>query len=651
MRRLVISSAILLAGASPALSAPFTINAGTDTSGKTVTGSDIGSVAAGAALSTTDTAITWEGPSPAPGVTIDNNGTIESSDSRGIDTDGGSTVRNFTLNNNAGAVLSADNDAFRIDSDVVGGTIDINNAGTIFSDGGQALDFGGIESNSAVIQITNAATGIIESDGNDAIRPGSGSITIDNSGLIDASDSDDRAINLDHGGSLDNVTTFSVTNQFGGTIISQADAIRATADSGLDTTTGTFTIDNSGTITATNGGQAIDFDDIESTAATVTITNRATGIIQAAEADAIRPGEGATVTNFGIICVGTVTAGTCSGGVTGESDDGIDWQGHAGTIVNSGTISGQRHGTTSDVDVDVTNETGGVIIGRNGSGVGSDGDGTVLNHGTITGAYDGAATDGDGDGVDIDFIADITNFGTIQGTGAAGNGSDGKPNTAQGLALGGGTVDNRTGAVITGAADGILVDDSSTGGAFAATTIANAGRIEGFDGYGIRLVGTQDDTVTNSGIIAGATSAIDLGGGNDLLTLDTGSTITGLADGGDGFDTLDILGAVTLGETINFEQLILESAGLLDLAFDLHVDELLGAIIDGNKITNIAGNGFNFFYDPANPDNAYLGARTYLLADGGKLTAVPEPLSLGLLAPAVLITLTGLRRRRRAAAA
>lgn len=645
MRRFVISSAILLAGVSPALAVPFTVDSGTNTVGKSVTGTDIGTVAAGAALSTSGDAITWSGPSAAPGVTIDNEGTISSSGDRGIDTSGSNTVRNFTLNNRSGATLSAFGDAFRINADVVGSIVKVDNAGTIFSEDGQALDFGAVESATATIQIINSGT--IESDGNDAIRPGSGNITIDNSGTIDANDSDDRAINIEHEGSLDNVTNFSLTNQTGGLVVSQADAVRITADSGLDTTAGTFEIDNSGTISATNGGQGIDFDDLASAAATITIINRAGGIIEAAEADAIRPGEGATVTNFGIICVGTVTAGTCSGGVTGESDDGIDWQDHAGTIVNSGVISGQRHGTTSDADVDVTNESGGVIVGRNGSGVGSDGDGTVVNRGTITGAHDGVATDGDGDGVDIDFIADITNFGTIEGTGAAGNGSDGKPNTAQGLALGGGTVDNKAGAVVTGAADGVLVDDSSTGGAFAATSIANAGRIEGFDGYGIRLVGTRDDTVTNSGIIAGTTAAIDLGDGNDLLKLDTGSSITGLSDGGEGFDTLDILGAVTLGETINFEQLILESASLLDLAFDLHIDELLDAIIDGNRITNIAGNGFNFFYDPTNAENAYLGARTYLLADGGRLTAVPEPASLGLLVPALLLTVTGLRRRSR----
>jgi len=62
----------------------------------------------------------------------------------------------------------------------------------------------------------------------------------------------------------------------------------------------------------------------------------------------------------------------------------------------------------------------------------------------------------------------------------------------------------------------------------------------------VRLVGTQDDLVANSGTISGTVAALDLGGGNDTLRLDTGSVIGGLADGGDGFDTLEVLGTVTL---------------------------------------------------------------------------------------------------------
>ena len=467
-------------------------------------------------------------------MTIDNSGTIASATGRGIDTSGSNTVRNLTLNNNAGATLSGSNDAFRINSDVVNSAVIVNNAGTIVSATGQALDFDAVSSPTAHIQINNQAT----------------------------------------------------------------------------------------------------------------------GKIQAGQADAVRPGQAATVTNFGMICAGTIGGGVCSGGIVGESNDGVDWQGHNGTLINKtgGVISGQRHGTTSDVDVNVTNETGALIVGRNGSGVGSDGTGTVVNHGTIRGAYDGLAANGDGDGVDIDFIANVTNFGVIEGTGAAGVGSDGLPNTSEGIAIGGGVVDNKSGARVTGAATGILVDNSSQGGSFAPTTITNAGRIEGLSGYGIRLLGDQTDTIRNSGIIAGTVSALAMGGGNDLLQLGTGSTIQGKADGGDGFDTIEIMGNVTLGETINFERFILDTGAILNLAFEFHIEDLIGAMINGDTIANIIGNGFDFYYNVRESANDYLMGKTYQLAGGGMLIAVPEPMTLGLFLPPLVALFAGARRRTKAAA-
>ncbi len=77
----------------------------------------------------------------------------------------------------------------------------------------------------------------------------------------------------------------------------------------------------------------------------------------------------------------------------------------------------------------VYNRDGGLIVGRNGSGVGSDGNGTVYNWGTIRGEYAGegnafdhlgegsTTSNGDGDGVDIDKNAYIVNYGQIVGAG------------------------------------------------------------------------------------------------------------------------------------------------------------------------------------------------------------------------------------------
>lgn len=601
-----VSRAALLTGvsvlvSSPVLAASFSVDSGTDTAAKTVTGTDTGTVKSGATLNVSGTAITWTGPSNAPGVTIDNFGTIQSGN-RGIDTSGANPPRNLTLNNYSGGLISTVDDAFRLNTAIGNGTVTVNNSGTIVSQTGQVFDFAGNTSATGTVRITNGAGGVIRALGADAIRTGLGTVAITNSGLIDSTASNNRGINLNTG-DLTSVVAFTVINNVGGTIQAQDDAIRVTGTAGLTTTTGTFTIDNAGTIHSL-GGQAIDFNDLASAGATVNIINRATGVITADNADAVRPGLGATVTNYGLIF---------SNGPVGASNDGIDWQGNSGTVINKtgGTISGFRHGITTDADVNVTNEAGATIIGRNGSGVGSDGTGTVVNYGRITGAYNGSGT-GDGDGVDVDFAATITNYGLIEGTGAGGFDSGNRANNSEGISIGGGTVTNF--GTISGASFGIVVNndsnpDNSRSGV-AATTITNnaGGVIVGQNGFAIRLenktgtaadndtivnrgtiigngtipdpsatvllgdgvtvdpangtlngvtygagsarfirgdgsaiqTGEGDDVLTNYGTIIGNTGrAINFEGGNDTLNVMAGSRITGLVDGGVGSDTLN----------------------------------------------------------------------------------------------------------------
>ncbi len=373
-------------------------------------------------------------------------------------------------------------------------------------------------------------------------------LTITNSGMIANTNAIGRAISIAGGA---NARTIVLTNNVGATITSADDAFRVN----FNPTGGSIRVDNYGTIQTTNGGQALDFDAVSSSAAGIVINNYASGVLRSIGQDAIRPGQGAVVTNAGLIY---------SDGATGSSYDGIDWQGRSGTVINQpgGTISGLRHGITSDVAVNVTNA--GTILGRNGAGIGSDGNGTVVNTGTITGQWDGVAANGDGDGDDIDFIGSVTNSGIIQGLSAAGIDSGGRPNSAEGVAMGGGMIVNDSGALIFGAGNAVLVNhDTNPGGvADGATTITNAGMIRAITGRAVALVGDFADTITNSGTITGGTAgAIDMGGGDDTLNLLIGSVIIGTVDGGAGNDQINLGGAGggSFAGAVNVEALAVNS--------------------------------------------------------------------------------------------
>ena len=108
----------------------FTVATGsTVTTAKTVGNNDIGTIEAGGILSDT-TDITWTGGSTAPGVVIDNAGTI-SATTRGIDTSGSFSTGSFKFVNEAGAkLISSGNDAFRINTNISSGTITVDNSGS-----------------------------------------------------------------------------------------------------------------------------------------------------------------------------------------------------------------------------------------------------------------------------------------------------------------------------------------------------------------------------------------------------------------------------------------------------------------------------------------------------------------------------------------
>lgn len=425
---------------------------------------------------------------------------------------------------------------------------------------------------SAPGSITNSGKAVSLKDGTSGIG-----VIIDNAGKIISSGG--RAI--DSSGDLTQARNYTLYNRSGGQILGSNDAIRI--DSNF--VSGSLLIDNSGTIRSTTG-QGLDLDALRSDGVKTTIINRAGGLIRGDASDGMKTGANATISNYGEISTGDSHNAD-------QKFDGIDIDTATGvSVTNYGVISGGRHGITTDLGAKLVNY--GQITGRNGSGFGSDGDGTVINHGTITGAYSGLQANGDGDGVDIDKIAHIENYGTIQGVGAGGVDKGGFANGSEGIALGGGYILNAKDALISGANSAILVDDGSGGSGLAATSLENYGTIQGLDGFGVKFVGEFADSVINGGTISGSNGlALDLGGGNDSLTLRSGSRFVGTVDGGSGYDrvVMDDAASGSFGASRNFEWLeVKQGAWTLTGSGDFSDG---GAVRNGATLVNqggIAGN-------------------------------------------------------------
>ncbi|WP_442580620.1 beta strand repeat-containing protein [Mesorhizobium sp. ASY16-5R] len=450
---------------------------------------------------------------------------------------------------------------------------------------------------------------------------------ITNDGLIENTAAEGRAIRFEAAVGTTPVAT--INNSATGTIQSNDDTIQVEAGT-VDS--GTITVNNAGKILSVSG-QGLDFGNVSGTFKAI-VDNKAGAAIESGSEAGVRFGAVGELVNRGTINGGADTL-TNSQGV-----DGVDFQdGASGTVENygKGSISADRHGINAGENSTITvingavGDTEAAITGRNGSGIGSDGTATVTNYGTITGGYtpgvdengstvgqeDGGGPDGtfdgDGDGIDVDGELTLENFGTVQGIGANGNGSDGLKNTSEGIAAGGGTINNHAGASIIGAGLGILIDDSSQGDAPFLTTIDNDGTISAGAGIAIRIISAHDDVIRNSGKIEGVGTAIEFGTGDNTLFVEDGSDITGVSKGGLGSDTLDYRSYTSGGAIVDLSTGLASGTGGVtefeNVIGSAGIDVVTGSadanLIDGGKgADQMAGLG---------------GDDTYVVDDAGDL--------------------------------
>lgn len=444
---------------------------------------------------------------------------------------------------------------------------------TLTTDSTTAQSLGSGETGALAIGKTLAVSGStvgVTITGNNATINNSGTMSQTGTGRVVRDSAAVTGLTINNG---------SATNSAAQMLTADADVIQ------MNTTGSTVILNNYGWMISSNasksGSQAVDFNAVTGSN---TINNFAGGLLQAKEADAVRPGINGVVFN-----AGTIQSTTSNG----SSSDGIDGQNNSGIVITNsatGVVDGARHGITGGpktgttiFTMNVTNDAGGIIRGNNGSGLNLDGFNalqlvTVVNRGTII----GNGVTGDGDGIDVDGRLNLINSGTIRSVNAFSAAGSGMA-LSEGLTIGGGTVTNSglieglvaagnnnavgrgitlsgndiTSGVFSGQRDGIYANASilnqsggvirggsdsaiiaigmASGHSVNINNNAGASIIGGGANTAAIVTGNEQTTIINAGLINGTGSgkAIALGSASNVVIINGGNaSVLGSIDGG-----------------------------------------------------------------------------------------------------------------------
>ncbi|WPU23252.1 autotransporter outer membrane beta-barrel domain-containing protein [Cedecea neteri] len=250
---------------------------------------------------------------------------------------------------------------------------------------------------------------------------------------------------------------------------------------------------------------------------------------------------GTGVANRGALLLGVNNGNTLTNGATGTLtttgayNDGMAANGNNNTLINNGTI------TTSG------NNSYGMTAAWGQSNPGAAGN-TITNTGTISTSGNNARA-----------ISLLGGSGTVNNSGTlTTSGRDAPTVFLQGnnaTLNNSGLIQAKGTASSSGSVDGVV---ANTLGSSFNTTINNlaGGQIISNNGIGIRST-NGNITITNAGLIQGGSgTAILSGNGSISLILQTGSQIVGLADGGQGNNSVTLQGSGTASNAFtNFQTL------------------------------------------------------------------------------------------------
>ena len=156
-----------------------------------------------------------------------------------------------------------------------------------------------------------------------------------------------------------------------------------------------------------------------------------------------------------------------------------------------------------------------------------------------------------------------------------------KPIDGPATSLRGIEITNSATAKTVGERDGLV------GSGLAPVWLENYGSITGKNGAGVKLGREQDDEVLNAGLISGGNgTALDMGGGNDMLIVKHGSRFEGEVDGGAGTNQVQLEDAKGgIFEGARRMQHLWVKEGTWTLTGDVEANQL-GTVVRGAALVN-----------------------------------------------------------------
>ncbi|MFZ3452166.1 hypothetical protein [Arthrobacter sp. 7Tela_A1] len=179
-----------------------------------------------------------------------------------------------------------------------------------------------------------------------------------------------------------------------------------------------------------------------------------------------------------------------------------------------------------------------------------------------------------------------------------------------------------TSSDLTGGTHGAYLYSSTPGGSGGGTLTVSGGTLTAKNGNAVFVDGVS------AAINLSNAAKLDPGSGSVMAVANNGSAAASLtetvlegqltAEEGSSLD-LSLTANSRITGTLSNVGVELDNTSTLELMGDSSATSVQGALVTGNEITNITGNGHTLTYDPGAQGNSYLDGQDYQLSGGGTL--------------------------------